>query len=144
MVRPFGCKRRSVCIIVLLGLLLASIGILKPLLTTTYDPNWVDDSATFLKMVGEGLVWYADDHNGDLPSTLSLLYPKYVKDNRVLKGVAEFGSLRVPMAIIYYKPKRMGDSRTAVAEVRLYPNVKTKYHWRGLVLWGDNDVHLEK
>ena len=95
-----------------------------------------------------GLLWgirqalrhYSRDHNGQLPASLAALYPRYSDDQRIKQSFIISGDLK--MTVVYYRPERLGDPKTPVAEVRPYPTVekRSRYSWRGFVLWGDMQI----
>jgi len=140
-----AAKSKALLPLVLTGLVVVGVAILYPAFQRSWDPAWSEDSGTYLKEIGIALGNYSRDHGGALPSTLGVLYPGYFRDKRIRSDSITFGNAKpVKMTLIYYRPKQLGDAKTPVAEIRLYPSVETEYHWRGHVLWGDLQVHLQR
>lgn len=128
----------GVGILVLAGIALVII----PMISHHVTPAWTEDGGKFLHDVGEAMQEYSLAHEGKTPSSLSLLYPEYMRDERVTRQVSLFAKQR--MAIIYWNPMRMQDSDRPVAQLILDPSVTTDYPWRSIVLWGDGHVKLHK
>jgi len=136
-------KRR---IIVLIAVLVAAvvIAIVIPVLRVHRTPTWATDSGEFLYDVGRALKEYSLANEGKLPSELGLLYPDYIRDRRILGQTPSFGMKNTKMALIYWRPRKLGNARIPVAQLVLDPSVKTDYPWRSVVLWGDGHVRLHK
>ena len=129
-------------LIVLVMFLLALAGLaLYPALRGTVCSAWSRSAALFLYEVGDALQKYALDHNGHLPDSLPVLYPKYLDDPRCRDALAKFGGRR--MVITYFRPDKLGDPNVAVAEIRMPPDVSSGVSWRGWILRGDLRVHTE-
>lgn len=119
-----------------------AIMLIVPMVGNHCTPSWGEDGSEFLYNIGEALQRYAVTHSGKVPSTLALLYPEYIDDERVLEQISLFEEK--PMALIYWHPVRLGDADIVVAQLVLEPTVKTTYPWRSFVLWGDGRVRLHK
>lgn len=118
--------------------------IMYPVFQKSPSPSWPYAAEDFLKTVGAGLNRYQEDHSGKLSESLAELYPKYVNDPRLTKSSVEIGPLKKPMVLTYHKPKSLADRSTVVAELRLHPNDKSRYHYRGVALKADLNVRLKR
>jgi competence protein ComGC len=132
-------KQISVILIILLFVVI-SVLIIIPMLYVHRNPRWRGNSGKFLYDINRALQKYSLEHEGEMPSTLALLYPEYIDDKRVVEQIPLFAGQR--MAIIYWHPQKLGDASTPVVEIVLDPSVKIDYPWRSFVLWGDGEVDL--
>ncbi|MBM4104117.1 MAG: hypothetical protein FJ263_08720 [Planctomycetes bacterium] len=123
---------------VVLLMIIIVIGIIIPMFRIDRTPGWGEDGNKFLYGVNKALQKYSLSHENKMPSTLSLLYPEYIDDKRVIEQTPLFAGQK--MAIIYWCPQKLGDAGTPVAQIVLDPGVKTSYRWRSFVLWGDGKV----
>ncbi|MEN6520747.1 MAG: hypothetical protein ABFD46_06295 [Armatimonadota bacterium] len=118
--------------------------IMYPVLKTSSTPGWVGKAGCFMKTIGSCLDRYQTDHDGKLPGSLAELYPKYVNDPRITKNPVEISRNGKQMWMTYYKPKNLHNPNTAVAELRLHPDDKSKYPKRGIVLRANLSVQFTK
>jgi hypothetical protein len=138
-------KRRIIVLIAVLVAVLVAVVVIAiaiPMLRVHRTPTWAEDSGGFLQDVGRALKEYSLANEGKLPSELGLLYPDYTRDRRVLEQTPSFGMKNTRMALIYWRPRKLGNACAPVAQLVLDPSVKTDYPWRSIVLWGDGRVKL--
>ena len=137
-------KQISIILTVLVTLVVLALFVFPVLIAHwTRTPSWSEDGGTFLHDVGKAMRQYSQTHRGEMPPSLASLHPEYIQDKRVLGQTAMFGHQKT-MAVIYWRPLRLGNGRVAVAQLVLNPEIETNYAWRSVGLWGDGRVRLQK
>ena len=81
-------KQISVILIILLFVVI-SVLIIIPM-RPFKNPKWRGSGGKFLYDINRALQKYSLEHEGEMPSTLALLYPEYIDDKRVVEQIPLF------------------------------------------------------